>query len=439
MRILKTLTDRSGGRGGALGFVLKNAPFSMLANALPGIINYAVILYLFAFHTAEDAGVFRIMTAVLGLFGVLSLFEMGTVYVQRVVSRDTHAMIALFTARVVITLGGTFLFVLGHFAIFQDPAALPYYALLGCFAALKFPGTLFLSVNQALKRFQTSFWLNLAAYGGGFLAFVAVMELTGDSALATYAFIALSALVGFLGFFWVVREFGFFGQFKAAMRAFRLGDLRDAFMASLSQVVPQSLLHLDKLILAAVTNTAFVGYYSLGFSTGRLILNLIKPGYYIFFSRFVEKMPSWRSLAKVFAVGTISGLGLAAGLYVVVFSVPLMPMPWEAFCVALIILPSYGLALANSIYTHAVILNRDADTMHVLKANIWAAAAVACLFAPLPVVSPIMAILITAAWFPLRHLVSFVYFIRVRSAKAPNAQMLAPTTTPEPVEGKANG
>ncbi len=420
-----------------LRFVFKSAPYSMMGNALPGIVNYVVILYLFAFNTAEDAGVFRIMTAVLGMFGVLSLFEMGTVYVQKVVARDTLAMIALFTARVVITLAGTLVFVLIHFAVFRDPSAISYFGLLGVFAALKFPGNLFVSVNQALKRFRTSFWINLAAYGGGFAAFVLAIRTTGDIEFATYIFVGLSSLVGFVAFFWVIREFGFVANFGTAIRQFRLHDLRDAVMASLSQLVPHSLLHVDKLILAQITGPAFVGLYSLGFSTGRLILNLIKPGYYIFFSRFVEKLPTVRSLMLVIAFGTMSGLGIAAALYVAVFPLKLTPMPWEAFGVAMVILPSYGLALANSIYTHAVILNRHADTMHVLKANIWAALAVAGLFALLPQVSPVMAIMIAAGWFPLRHLISFLYFLWVSPARDLGADHPAPETMPQTVQGTA--
>src|SRR5690606_21263964 len=138
---------------------------------------------------------------------------------------------------------------------------------------------------------------------------------------------------------------------------------------SIANLVPASLEHIDKLLVGWVFGLEFLGAYALAYTTGRFLYNSLKPALYIYYRRFVDRMPGWRLLRFVGAGFTLFGIVNATIFVLAIIYVPEMHRFEMGAPATVILFLSYGIGIVRAIYGQAFALNKDSDARHTL----WAA------------------------------------------------------------------
>jgi hypothetical protein len=197
-------------------------------------------------------------------------------------------------------------------------------------------------------------------------------------------------------------------------RGLKLGRLRELFSPPVREAstltiatsIPYSLEHIDKMIVSALFGNSVLGIYTLGFSAGRFLYTLVKPTIFIYYYHFVTDLPGWRLLAACFAGGTVLGGAISwamwwlAGTNQGSFLIPALP-------VNSIVLWSYGIALVSALYSQAVMINERSRSGLVLIASVTGGVVCLLMFGVAAALQSALSLILLAAHFPLRHLISF--------------------------------
>lgn len=172
---------------------------------------------------------------------------------------------------------------------------------------------------------------------------------------------------------------------------------------SLANILPGSLEHVDKIVIGAVFGLEALGLYTLGFSTGRFIYNALKPALYVYYARFVEKMPTGKLLWFIMASFTVFGLALTGAFLWGIDNLEFMHKFEGTRVVTAIMFVSYGVAMVDAVYLQAYAINKDTNSKHLLIANTLSSLACLAMFAVASQTTAFAAMVICAMHYPVRH------------------------------------
>jgi hypothetical protein len=301
----------------------------------------------------------------------------------------------------------------------QDSWAVPVVALL---TPLVYPFDLYLSHLQAERRFATLFVAESVKYLGALAVFLAVQETTGSvgaSVALQLLFLGLCSIIFFILFArrWI-RPLAAFRRFGRQLRS---RPAKDARTFSLANLFPASLEHVDKLVVGWVFGLTFLGVYTLAYSTGRFLYNILKPAMYVYYSRFVERMPGWPLLRRVGAIFTLLGLVMSAAFWAAIEWVPGMEEFESGRAATMILFCGYGIGIVHAAYSQAFSLNKDSNARHALWAHVLATLGSLVLLGAALASPPAVALILLALQYPFRDGISVLLMDRFRKRAVPAA------------------
>lgn len=408
-----------------LGHFVRNAPFAIAASALPGAVNFVITVYLAYAAGMAETGEYRILYSCYVLLGLAAMLETSKVFIRAIVSNDHEATTALFANRLLFTLGAFLLVVVGY-CIGRLVGAHTITGSVVAVAALSvviYPLDSYQSLLQARGRFNLLFVSELFKYGLAFAAFVVAMELGFSVAQAVIAQLCTIALCHIAYFSLVTRTFVDFGLVRSRfMSMIRSGPAKQARIYSYATLAPGSLEHVDKFLVGWVFGLEFLGVYTLASTTGRFLYNTLKPALYIYYRRFVDRMPGWRLLRFMAAGFTLFGIVNAIIFLLAIAYIPAMHR-FESGAIATVILfLSYGIGIMRAIYGQAFTLNKNSDASHALSAAVQATLFSVILLGTALMSPPMLALALLALQYPVRDgLTIFLmnrYRVRARSVEA---------------------
>jgi len=382
-----------------ISYFIRNAPLTMFSTALPGAVNYGIILILSFFYRMEDVGIYRMLISGFALMGLVALQEGGKVFIRAHAENDSAALAALFMARFYVCVAVCA--VVCALALFS---VVPWILVSVAFLILLIcPCDLFTPILQSQKQFVSLAVAVGAKYTGSFFVFLIVMGQTHNASYAALALFITMALFNILYFYlWVYPLLkGSIKNFWGIKNIVRDKNSRDAFILSAANFLPSTLEHFDKLIIGFVFGLDVLGIYTLAFSTGRFIYNALKPAFYIYYRQFVDALPHARILVMIASFFTCIGVTMGMVFHFVV--VPLFPQFKAGEVVTLILFASYGVAMADALYCQSYSLYKKASSFLLLKTNTLISILCLLSFSLCFFVEPQTALVIAAAHFPLSH------------------------------------
>ena len=401
---------------------IKHGPSAIAASSLPGFVNYGVVLYLAYTQSVADAGTYRLLTAWFALLSLAALTEASKVAIRATADSDWTTLGRLLTNRfffslVVLAVVAAVYAGQGSFGLSVVPADLVVLALI---AAVSAPTDLYRSVLQARQQFFLLFVADFAKYLVSFAALVASLWAGGAIREAVIAYFAVMMLwhLGYTAI-WLRPAIGeiAFGP-RALFSALRSPEGRDARTLSLANLLPNSLEHVDKMLIGRFFGLHALGLYTIGFSTGRFIYNALKPALYVYYKSFVDRLPSDRVILVVTVVFTLFGVALSGLLLVLIATVPQLATLKGTEWISVVLFLSYGVAMADAVYSQAYAINKETKSVHVMIANGVASVLCLVLFGVALLFPVAIALLLFAAHYGLRHLATVVILSRLKARQA---------------------
>lgn len=406
-------------------YFLRTGPLSILASALPGLVNYVIIVFLTYASSAAEAGLYRLIFSVFSLASILTLLETSKVFVRAVARNDAATMATLFIGRLYHTLAVGVVVVLAALAwnaVFPFRTGIltvSHYAIAIGLAIAYGIFDFYAPYLQARQKFETFFAFALVKYTVAFVLFVALIWAGYSVLVATIAQLAAMTLFH-VAFFAVtvlprLREAR---ESRSPGSVLRHPASREAMTLSVANGLPNALEHIDKLCIGAVFGLEALGLYTLGFSTGRFIYNTLKPAIYIYYRQFVEALPPAKVVISVGIAFTVFGVLCAVAYLAAIQWVPLMHRFRGTEIVAVVIFLSYGVAMADAVYAQAYAINKDAKSGHLLVANLVASGICLVLFAIACYLPKEEALTAFAAHYFVRHALTLAFLAAYRRAES---------------------
>lgn len=397
--------ERRSRRRAAVGHFVRNAPFAIAASSLQGAVNYVIVVYLAYAASLHATGEYRTLFSCYSLIGLAAMYETNKVFIRSIVADDHEATTALFANRLVFTIG-TFLIIAAAWGIARalGSDAVPDSILwIAAISTVIYPLDSYLSLMQARERFNLLFLSELVKYSLALGVFIGAMQWGFSVEQAMFGQLGAMALCHILYFSLVTRTFVDFGLVRRRLVAMlRSNPARQARLYSFANLVPASLEHIDKLLVGMVFGLEFLGVYTLAYSTGRFLYNTFKPALYIYYRRFVDKMPGWRLLRFVGAGFTLFGIANAIIFMLALAYIPAMHRFQSGAVTTVILFLAYGIGIVRAVYGQAFSLHKDSDARHALWASVQATMlSLVCLAAAL-LSSPPVALVLLALQYPIR-------------------------------------
>jgi hypothetical protein len=409
---------RPGRRSALLHFVAKG-PFAVAAASLQGAVNYFIVVYLTYGEGLAEAGAYRTLFSYYGLLGLASMFETNKVFIRSIVAEDAHATTALFANRLLFSGSAFVVIAVAYFVAAAAGIDGPSGDLvwIAAVSAIVYPLDSYISLLQARGRFYALFATEFLKYGSALAAFLLALHLGADIGEAILAQLGAMAVCHAIFFAATVRKLIDFGMIRHRFVALvRSQPAAQARTYSLANIFPSSLEHVDKLLVGWVFGLEFLGIYTLAFSTGRFVYNTMKPALYIYYRRFVDRMPSWKLLRLVSLLFTFAGLAMAALFLAALEYFPQQLGPFRSGASATVILfASYGVGILHAIYVQAFSLNKDSVAGQALHASALATLASLLFLGAALVSEPQVALVLLALQYPVRDGLSTLLLARYRA------------------------
>lgn len=358
-------------RSGIVGWLAKG-PFAIIAASLQGGVNYLIILYLSFSRDLSATGEYRTLFSYYSLLALASMPESNKVFIKAVVADDVPSATALFINR--LACGFAVLAAIVVTRLITDQMGHPMVSstLLGIalLSAIVYPFDLYIALLQAQRRFRMLVLVECIRYGGALACFMSAIA-SGKS--ITYA---IFVQLGFMGLSMAVFYIIFSRDWldlalvrKAGFRLVGRPASRQARALSFANFLPSSLDSVDKLAVGKVFGLHVLGVYTLAYSTGRFLYNILKPAMYVYYRRFVDAMPGWPLLRRVSGGFTLFGAVTAVIFLVLVAYVPAMAKFEEGKWTTVILFLSYGVGILSAVYGQAFALNKETNAAHAVLGN----------------------------------------------------------------------
>lgn len=399
---------------------LAKGPYAIAASTLQGGMNYVVVLYLSFGSSLAATGEYRTLFSLYALLALTSMMESNKVYIRSVVTESADAATALFANKLACSVLGAVAVAggwgIGRVAGWIESTDL-YFPAIALLSAAIYPFDLYIAHLQAKRRFRALFATESVKYLGALGIFLVVYRLSGSVGMAVTAQLAAMSLctIAFFAIFarrWV-RPAQALRQFYGKLRS---QPAKEARTLSAANFLPASLEHVDKLLVGWFFGLTVLGAYTLAYSTGRFLYNILKPAMYVYYRRFVDRMPGWPLLRRVGLAFSLLGLGMSAAFLVALARVPEMAKFESGRWATVILFCSYGVGIVHAAYSQAFALNKETNARHALSANALATLASAVLLGSALVSQPPVALVLLALQYPLRDGLSVLLMERFRRA-----------------------
>lgn len=410
--------SKAGGRRAAIMRWIARGPFAIAAGALQGGMNYAIVLYLSYGSGLAATGEYRTYFSYYSLCALACLVESNKLFIRSVVTGDADTTTSLFINRLTFAWGMFAVIVLiwgvGRITgnVIIPDMLLPIAAL----AAVGYPFDLYIANLQAERRFQRLFLMESFKYLGAIALFAGLIHVgstIGAAVTAQLAFMALCHITFFMFISrkWIVRttmqRMGWWRMVKAPAS-------QQARVYSMANFLPASLEHLDKLLVGAMFGLEFLGVYTLAYSTGRFLYNMLKPAMYIYYRRFVDEIPGWPLLRRVSLTFTALGAAMSIAFLVGISVLPALAKFESGKWVTVMLFCGYGLGILHAVYSQAFSLHKESNATHSFQAHLIATLVSLTVLAGALMSPPALALILLALQYPLRDGLSVLLLDRLR-------------------------
>ncbi|WP_026379193.1 lipopolysaccharide biosynthesis protein [Afifella pfennigii] len=396
-----------GPAGKALRYTLTHAPWTLLASLSAGLSNYIILLILSAHYGLAAAGQFRLLLSLASILSLFCLKESGKVLLRSLITGVEGVARALLVHRLRWALAGSAAglvlaaFLAARGAARGEDLALPLLALALLLPAI-FPPDIYAQINQARRDFRRNAILSVGKYSAltAAVAVVAAMGMALPDVLALYV-VALAALQNL--FLFLHR-----GEMeKRPSREVAREACRESLQLSSSAVLPALAGQADKLLISYFLGLEALGLYTIGISTGRLVLNLVRPNLSIYIPVFVKKPVPDLYLGLLFLLMTAVGIVCAALAYGY-FHLVLGPDYIDAYPYAAVLLVGLGAFAAGTLAYYSAVYHAETKVAVAVRANLIQAVAIIAYLGGALLWGGEHVLLLFALSYPLRELVKLV-------------------------------
>ncbi len=390
---------------GRLGYFLRNGPLAILSSSLPGLINYVAIVYLTYVAGLEAAGEYRLLFSYFAICGLFALQEASNVYVRAntLGRRDQMGALVLASAQVTLLTVLLLLAAYGVLGALDLPWLPPVIIVIAGVSLFYYPTELFKAHLQSEQRFGALLAATLVKWTATLLAFIVAFELTRSVAWSLAIQLTAMAVLNLI-IFWSVagRGLAFDRTLLNPLANARRPEVRESAWLSFG-LLPGLIEQVDKLLVGWIFGLEALGIYTLGFSSGRLLFNAVKPSLYVYYRHFVSRMPPARLLRLMFLVFTGVGALLAAAYAGAIQLFPALAPFRGTEWVATVLFLSYGVAIVDGVYSQAYAINKDTDSRHVFWGATLSSLPCLALFAIAAQMPVQIGLVLFACFYPLRH------------------------------------
>ena len=378
-----------------------------------GLSTYLIMLILSHYYDLATSGQFRLLLSIIALIGLASLVDSAKILVKSIVLGVDGLVRPLIATRFKWSLVGMAAGVVIAAGMFRkgDELALPV-----LIASLLMPVSqstrLFMPINQAKKQFRLNAGYNVVKFGSLVILALALAYYKVDP---SYFFVTYFLLIAAFHVYFITRQQETFEPPIANSRPY----VSQSKKLSASGLLPVIAEHADKFLVSYFFGLEALGIYTIAVSTGRLVLNFVKPVLTIYFGVFVNKVPPFHVILLIFALLTCIGVVLA--FLVRFYYIYVLPIEYlDGYLISAAILCGFGCYTIGVVSYYSAVLHRDSSIMVPTLANVFTFAAMAAYWTAALVWGGSWTLVLFAVSYPLRELsnLTFITLLKARLESA---------------------
>ena len=408
---------RSGGRLLRLydhgAYFMKNAPWTVVTTFVTGVSTYAIMLMLMRFEGLEAVGQFRLLLSIVAMLSLATVLDTGKILIKYVVQETPGIIRPLLVNRMVWSIlgvaAGLIVAAVMHYRGQELAWAVAAAALL---LPLTFPTNLFAQIHQARRQFRFNALINIGKHA--VLVGMALIWLMLD-----WNVIGL-----FITYFAVLTVFNvwYMSWHASELRTVAPDSpkvVREATVLSGSGLLPVVLDNIDKFLVSYFLGLEALGIYAIGVSTGRLLLNFVKPMLVVYLADLVKKRLSLKFEILAFIFLTLVGLSAALVLrYVMEYFFE--PDAMQAYPISFVILVGLGVYFVGVTKYYSSIYYKDSSLKVPVITNLISAPIIVGYLLACLTYGGDYALVLCAGSYPLREALNFT-IISALSRRFPDA------------------
>jgi len=277
---------------------------------------------------------------------------------------------------------------------------------------MTYPPDIYEQINEAQKRFKVNAGYSAVKFSS--LVALALLVVGVEGSTETYLLIHTLFLTGF-NIFAFVRHREAFEPPSAETRGIKAESVK----LSASGVLPIVMENLDKFLISYFFGLEALGLYTIGVSTGRLLLRLVKPVATVYFPVLVNKEPTGGFVLRLFLTLTLIALSLVWPLYIY-FDVVLADSLAGAFPYALVCLLGLGLHGGGVLVYYASVYHKDSRILVPTVTNVVSFITVSTFMIAATFLGGPHALLLFASSYPLRDFLNILLPLTIQKKMADN-------------------
>ena len=392
-----------------LNHTLRNAPWALITSLCSGLSTYLILLILSHYYDLATSGGFRLLLSIVALLGLASLNDTGKILVKNLVMGVSGLVRPLLVNRLRWSVIGMIAGVAISAVMFSrnDELALP--VLIGSLLMPVSQSTrLFMQINQAKKQFRLNAGYNVLKFGSLVLVTL-VLAYYGVS--PTYTFICYFVLTALFHIYFIAIQ----PETKEPPISDPKPYVSQSIKLSASGLLPVIAEHADKFLVSYFFGLEALGLYTIAVSTGRLMLNLVKPMLTIYFGSFVNQVLRVRTIVAIFIA--LTGIGVGLALVVKYYYIYVLPAAYaDGYMISAAILCGFGCYTIGVVSYYSAVLHRDSSIIVPTLTNIFTFSAMVIYWALVLVWGGSWTLILFGISYPLRELANLI-FIKVIEAR----------------------
>jgi O-antigen/teichoic acid export membrane protein len=396
-------------------YTLSHGPWAFITSLSAGLSIYVIVILVAEFYGLAMGGQFRLLLSTIGILRLFTLIDSGKVLIKYLVQKETGVVRTLYLQKLrwsvmamAIGLG-----IAGWYYSKGDEVWLPIFFASLCLP-ISSPASLYIQINQANKQFRLNAFYSVTKWGTVTLSVsvLAFLQVNSPWLMSTYF-----VLVALFNLLYLTRHEEVFESENENAPAYRRASLQ----LSGSGVFPVLVDNADKFLVSYFFGLEVLGLYVIGVSTGRLILNIVKPTLTIYFPLLVNHRFTPSLLIGGFL--SLSALGIAAALLMRYYFEYILGKEYlAAYPLASIILVGLGVYFVGIVMYYSAVYHKDSSSEVPAISNVITAVVVVMYMVAALKLGGQYALLLCAASYPLRELVRIVVigYLAARIDKAAN-------------------
>ncbi|NNE23343.1 MAG: oligosaccharide flippase family protein [Rhizobiales bacterium] len=395
-----------------LSHTVRNAPWALITSLCAGLSTYLILLILSQNYGLETSGQFRLLLSIVALIGLASLAETGKILIKNIVIGVSGLIRPLIANRLKWSLLGMTAGIVIALVMFNkgDELALPVLV-----ASLLMPVSqstrLFMQINQAKKQFRLNAGYNVLKFGSLVVLALVLAQLKVEPA---YIFVSYFLLTAAFHVFYITRQAETFEPPIAEPRPY----VTQSIKLSASGLLPAITEHMDKFLVSYFFGLETLGLYTIAVSTGRLILNIVKPVLTIYFGSFVNQILRKDLIVLIFVLLTCVGLALAS--LVKFYYIYVLPDKYlDGYPVSAVILCGLGCYTIGVVSYYSAVFHRESSITIPTLANVFTFGAMALYWITALIWGGSWTLILFAASYPLRELSNLIFITLLKARMEP--------------------